>query len=119
MSAAQNEQDIIDGLNEIYGEFGVAATLTRSGLPVYDPSTGSTPPGTPETLPVMVILGEREQTIENGAIVIIDTIEARTELRQGDLIQIGARKFNVTAVNEDAPFGNVIEWQADVEGQAV
>lgn len=119
MSASLNEADIIRGLDDIYAEFGVAATLTTSGAPTYNPATGTVTPGTePELVDVTAILGKREQQIEGGAKVTVSTIKARTAMKEGDLIQIGSRKFSVVLVNEKMPFGNILEWIADVEGAA-
>lgn len=106
--------------DRIYDAFGVDAVLNRVTPGTVDPRTGLVVPSVPaEPVQLVVILGEREQQIENGAIIQISTIEARQELKQNDLITVGSSKFVVTAVNPDASLtGNPTAWLADVEGQA-
>ncbi len=112
-------QEFIDGNDEIFDTFGVTASLTRAGTPVYDPTTGGTTGGEPTTSELVVILGEREQTIENGAVKLIDTIEAKQELLQGDVIEVGSLKLVVIAVDPETNVdGNVLSFIADVEGVA-
>lgn len=100
--------------SELETTFGVPAILTRTTSGTKNPDTGKVSSKTRTDIPVNVSKRTVEVTTKEGGKSEATGFDMWIEPKTGDIITLGGKTYNVTAVNADEPDGIGISWVAIV-----